>query len=446
MVRRFRCTMAGCPARIFAERLDPGIAARFARRTSRLNRLAHHLGLVLGGRPGAGLATRLLLPVSRDTLLRILRRRAGRPEATASVIGIDDWAWKRGQRYGTLICDLQRHRIVDLLPDREPATLDAWLVAHPEIAIVARDRGGGYRQAVTRARPEALQTADHWHLMENASAAFLDAVRRLMAAIRRAVGTTVIDPALLTCAERIQYDGYPQRAQANAAITGLAKGELAIKAIVRRAGCSRKTVRQVLRGERSDLFRCRTSSLEPWLHLLDREWATGCHNGTELWRRLQIQGFRGSLRAVGERVTRRRRSVGALPGGVERAPSARRLARLMLSGRTPFARAEATLVATIESALPSLAKARDLALRFQVLIRGRKGETLATWIDAALASPLASFTAGIQADRNAVAAAIVEPWSNGPIEGQITKLKPVKRQMYGRAKLDLLRARLVTAG
>ena len=118
----------------------------------------------------------------------------------------------------------------------------------------------------------------------------------------------------------------------------------------------------------------------------------------------------------------------------------------MLSGRTRLARAEAVLVATIERALPSLAKARDLALRFQALIRGRKGETLATWIDAALASLLASFAAGIQADRNAVAAAIVEPWSNGPTEGQITKLKLVKRQMYGRAKLDLLRARLVTAG
>jgi transposase len=446
MVRRFRCTMAACPARIFAERLGAAVAAPFARRTSRLDRLAHQLGLALGGRPGAGLASRLLLPVSRDTLLRTLRRRAGRPDAPPSVIGIDDWAWKRGQRYGTLICDLQRHRIVDLLPDREPATLDAWLAAHPEIAIVARDRGGGYGQAVTRVRPEALQVADRWHLMENASAAFLDAVRRLMAAIRHAVGTTVIDPALLTCAERIQYDGYLQRAQTNKAIMALAKSGMAIKAIVRRTGCSRKTVRQVLRGERSDMFRCRTSSLEPWLDQLDREWATGCHNGAEIWRRLRARGFRGSLRAVGEWATRRRRSEGASAGGFERIPSARRLARLMLSGRSQLAKAEAVLVAAVESALPSLVKARKLVERFQAMIRGRKGETLETWIDAAMASPLASFAAGIRADQNAVAAAIVEPWSNGQTEGQITKLKLVKRQMFGRAKLDLLRARLVVTG
>jgi transposase len=446
MVRRFRCTMAACPARIFAERLGPAIAAPLARRTARLDRLAHHLGLALGGRPGAGLAARLLLPMSRDTLLRTLRRRAGRPEATASVIGIDDWAWKRGQRYGTLICDLERHRIVDLLPDREPATLDAWLAAHPEIALVARDRGGGYGQAVTRVHPEALQVADRWHLIENASAAFLDTIRRLMTAIRRAAGTTVVDPALLTRAERIQYDGYRRREQTNAAIMGLAKSGMAIKAIVRRTGCSRKMVRQVLRGERSDVFRCRTNLLEPWLDQLDREWTTGCHNGAELWRRLRARGFRGSLRAVGEWATRRRRSEGASPGCLERTPSARRLARLMLSGRTQLAKVEAVLIAAVERALPSLARARELVERFQALVRGRNRERLETWIDDAMASPLASFAAGIRADRNAVAAAIVEPWSNGQTEGQITKLKLVKRQMFGRAKLDLLRARLVDAG
>ncbi len=447
MVRRFRCTMAACPARIFAERFGAAVAAPFARRTSRFDCLAHQLGLALGGRPGAGLASRLLLPVSRDTLLRTLRRRAGRPDAPLSVIGIDDWAWKRGQRYGTLICDLERHRIVDLLPDREPATLDAWLAAHPGIAIVARDRGGGYGQAVTRVRPEALQVADRRHLLENASAAFLDAVRRLMAAIRRAVGTTVIDPALLTRAERIQHDGYLRRARTNKAIMALAKDGMAIKAIVRRTGCSRKTVRQVLRGGRSAMFRCRVGSLEPWLDQLDREWTTGCHNGAEIWRRLQARGFRGSLRAVGEWATRRRRSGGASAGGLSlgRAPSARRLARLMLAERPRLAKTEAVLVAAVERALPPLAKARELVERFQAMIRRRKGETLETWIDAAMASPLASFAAGIRADRDAVAAAIVEPRANGQTQGQITKLKLVKRQMYGRGKIDMLQARMICA-
>ena len=445
-VRRFRCAVAACPTRLFAERLGGGIAAPFARRTARLERLAHHLALALGGRPGAGLATRLLLPMSRDTLLRTLRRRAGRPDGASVVIGIDDWAWRRGQRYGTLICDLERHRIVDLLPDREPATLDAWLVRHPAVAIVARDRGGGYGQAVARVRPEVLQVADRWHLLENASAAFLDAVRRLMAAIRRTTGTTVIDPALLTRAERLQHDGFLRREQANAAITRLAEGGHTIKAIVRRTGCSRKTVRQVLRGERSDVFRCRTNSLKPWLDQLDREWTVGCRNGAELWRRLQTRGFSGSLRVVGEWATRRRRSEEAASGGLDRTPSARRLAHLLTSGRTQLARAEAILVAAVEAALPSLARARELVERFQRMFRSRNGEELDAWIEHAAESPLASFATGVRADRDAVAAAIVEPWSNGQTEGQIAKLKAVKRQMYGRAKLDLLRARLIAAG
>ena len=446
IVRRFRCTMATCPAEIFAERLGDGIAAPFARRTARLEQLAHHLALALGGRPGARLATRLLLPTSRDTLLRTWRRRADRPDGAPIVVGIDDWAWKRGQRYGTLICDLERHRIVDLLPDREPATLDAWLAARPEIAIVARDRGGGYGQAVARARPDVLQVADRWHLIENASAAFLGTVRRLMVAIRRTTGTAVIDPDLLTRAERIQYDGYVRREQANAAIVGLAQDGASIRAIARRTGCSRKMVRQVLRGERSDVFRSRTSSLEPWLDRLDREWTDGCRNGAELWRRLRAHGFSGSLRVVGEWATRRRRGEGATPGGLDRTPSARSLARQMMTGRIQLAKAEAILVAAVESALPSLAEARGLIERFQAMIRSRDGEDLAAWIDDAMAGPLASFAAGIRADRDAVAAAMVEPWSNGQTEGQITKLKLVKRQMYGRAKLDLLRARLVAAG
>jgi transposase len=299
---------------------------------------------------------------------------------------------------------------------------------------------------VTRIHPEVLQVADRWHLLENASAAFLDAVRRRMTAIRRATGTAVINPGLLTRAERIQYDGYLRRAQANAAVLALARDGLAIKAIARRTGCSRKTVRQVLRTERSDVFRCRTSSLEPWLDQLDREWTAGCRNGAELWRRLQARGFSGSLRVVGEWATRRRRGEGATPGGLDRTPSARRLARLMGSGRTRLAKAEAILVAAVETALPSLVKARELVERFQAMIRGRSGEDLDAWIGQAVASPLASFASGIRADREAVAAAIVEPWSNGQTEGQITKLKLVKRQMYGRAKLDLLRARLVILG
>jgi transposase len=268
----------------------------------------------------------------------------------------------------------------------------------------------------------------------------------LMTANRRTIDTAVVDPALLTYAERVQHDGHRRREQAPAAIMALAQGGMTIQAIVRHTGCSRRAVRQVVRSERSDVFRHRTSALEPWLDPLDREWTTGCHNGAELRRRLQARGFRGSLRVVGEWATRRRRSERSLSGRIGRPSSARRLARLMMSGRNRLAKAEAVLVAAIEQALPSLGQAWELVERFQAMIRSGKGEELDAWIDRPIRSPLAWFATGVRADQNAVAAAIVEPWSNGQTKGQITKLKLVKRQMYGRAKLDLLRARLVVEG
>jgi transposase len=156
-------------------------------RSSRLDSIVHHLGRALGGRPAASLARRLLMPVSTDTLLRTVRRRFASAPVKPTIIGIDDWAWKRGQRYGTSVCDLERRCIVDLLPDRGVATVKAWLKARPEISIISRDRGGGYRHAAARALPGALQIADRWHLMENASQAFLDAVRKSMRAIRQAL-------------------------------------------------------------------------------------------------------------------------------------------------------------------------------------------------------------------------------------------------------------------
>src|SRR5439155_3872477 len=141
-------------------------------------------------------------------------------------------------------CDLERRKTIALLPDREPATAQGWLSDQPQIEVVARDRGGGYALAAARALPRATQVADRWHLMENASRAFLDAVRKSMRQIRSAIGATTINPELLTWAERLQYEGYLRREETNAAILALSKEGVPIKEIVRRTGHSRKLVRQ----------------------------------------------------------------------------------------------------------------------------------------------------------------------------------------------------------
>ncbi len=443
--RRFRCRSPLCRTRIFVERFPATVVQPYARRTKRLQDLVRHLGLALGGRPAQAVGARLLLPVSKDTFLRSVRNAMPPLASAPRVIGIDDWAWRRGQRYGTVICDLERRQIIDLLPDREPATVEAWLRSQPQIEVVARDRNGGYGGAVTRALPRAIQVADRWHLLENVSAAFLAAVRRQMPQIRRTVGVADLDPALLTAAERLQYDGFQRRRQTNEIVWRMAREGVSIKRIGRVTGLSRGLVRRIVRGERDDVFRVRQNSLTPWLPRLERDWADGCRNATELWRRLRASGFGGSLRVVGEWATRQRRADSAVLSGSGKCPPARRIAQLMTSARDHLSKVDAVVVAQIEGALPALASTRLLVDRFIAMVRNGTAGDMAAWLDEAATSEIASFARGLASDQAAVVAALTEPWSNGQTEGQINRLKTLKRQMYGRANIDLLKARLVAA-
>lgn len=445
LARRFRCDAALCSRRIFTERFDDGTLAPWARRTARLEFVVHHLGLALGGRPAASFARRLMLRVSNDTLLRVVRRRGCQPFTAPNVIGIDDWAWRRNQRYGTIICDLERRRPITLLPDREPATAQAWLAGQPQIAVVARDRGGGYALAATKALPHATQVADRWHLMQNASQAFLDAVRKSMRHVRAVVGSATIKPDLLTAAERIQYEGYLRRKDANSAILKQAETGVSIKEIVRLTGHSRGLVRAVLRGQRTDVFRVRESSLEHHLPWLDAQWAADHRNGAHLWRCLKARGFNGSMRVVTEWATRRRRAEAVDAQSLQRVPSARTIARLMTTGRDSLSKSETVTIAAIEHGVPLLVEAREIITAFHTMIRKKSHAELDPWLERACESLVASFANGVTRDKAAVNAAITTSWSNGQTEGQITKLKLVKRQMYGRAKLDLLQARLIGA-
>jgi len=440
--RRFFCDASCCQRRVFAERFV-GVIERYARRTARLDDVVHCLAIALGGRPAATLSKRLNFRVSNDTLLRIVRRRGAAGFAPPTVVGIDDWAWKRNQRYGTLLCDIERRRTIALLPDREPASAQAWLARQPQISVIARDRGGGYAVAAKRALPHAIQVADRWHLMENASRAFLDAVGKSMRQIRKTIGAGRIDPKLLTYAERLQYEGFQRREETNASILSLSQEGAPIREIVRRTGYSRGLVRKILRGQRSDVFRTRPSSLEPYLPWLDAQWDAGRRNGLALWRALRERGFCGCRIVVSEWSARRKRAEKAEAGAIGRAPSARTIARLLTIGRDQLSKAQTITVAAIEGGVAALAEARDLIAEFQGIIRRKALPELDAWLDRAALSGLAAFAKGIVKDKDAVQAAIASAWSNGQTEGQICKLKLVKRQMYGRGKIDLLQARVV---
>ena len=210
-------------------------------------------------------------------------------------------------------------------------------------------------------------------------------------------------------------------------------------------GHSRKLVRQVVRGERTDVFRTRPSSLDKHLPFLEDQWSKGCRKGAELWRRLRAEGFQGSLRVVGEWATRRRRAEKVSNQQLQKVPSARTIARLLTTKRDHMSKADAVTIAAIEAGVPSLIEARTLVDRFQAMIRTKNNVDLDPWIAEAKTSLVASFVTGIVKDKAAVRAAITQPWSNGQVEAQITKLKLVKRQMYGRAKIDLLQAGLLGA-
>ena len=451
--RRFRCAAPSCPCRIFTERL-PEVTAPRARRTSRLADIQHHIGLALGGEAGSRLAHRLTMPVSPTTLLDMLRRRAPEtPRRGPRVLGVDDWAWCRGQRYGTILCDLERRRVIDLLPDRHASTLADWLRQHPGVEVVSRDRAGSYADGIRQGAPDAVQVADRWHLMENCSRALLDAVRRRRADLRAAARPAGLEQSAtaeqlspMTCAEQRQWSRWQRSTEIHDEVLRLHRDGVPIKAIVRRLRVGRNTVRRWLRGAAPEPYRPRRSMLEPYLELLERRWAEGCHNGAQLWRELRNAGFQGGLRVVTEWATRQRLASrpSRLASGFTVPPS-RRVARMLTVAPTTLDAAERQYLSRLLAVSPSLALARDLAVRFAAMVREQQEGELDTWLTEADDSELRSFATGLRQDEAAVRTALLLPWSNGQTEGQITRLKLVKRQMFGRAKHALLRARVLQA-
>ncbi len=306
--RRFHCDALLCGRRIFAERFDGDILAPSARRTARLDHIVHHLGLALGGRPAATFAKRLMLPVSNDTLLRVVRRRGSPRFVPPTVIGIDDWAWRRNQRYGTIICDLERGRILELLPDRDADTVAAWLKRHPGIEIIARDRAGLYANGARRGAPAATQVADRWHLLNSLSEALRLAVSRQRKAVQAAGRAWSAEIGNAREVTGSQSDAHPardslrrlrreERGDRFQEIVRLRQVGPAPRQIAPRIGMSVRTVERWLAAGGEPEHRrppARRTCINPFRDYLEQRLRDGAQNGAFLWAEIRQHGFDGS--------------------------------------------------------------------------------------------------------------------------------------------------------
>jgi transposase len=460
-VRRLRCVNEACPQRIFAERL-PQIASTRARHTDRLREIQQAIVMALGGNPGARLAQRLALPISASTLLRVARATAAPLHAPPRVVGIDDWAWRRGTRYGTIVCDLERNRVIDLLPDREAGTVADWLRRNPGIEMIARDRAGAYADGIRRGAPTAIQVADRWHLLRNLGDALQAAVERHRKAVRQAALQVAsgIHGALVAAAadqpasaeERRRDARRQQREETYAALVRLRSLGLTFEQIAPAIGLSKPSIHRWLKEggppQHHKPRRGRPSLSTPCLAFLEERWAGGCRNASRLWRALCQCGLKASERTVRRWAQTRRQGLPATlaePAAAWPAPSKRRCARLLTTREEDLDPKERSFVLHLGSVAPTLVEAAKLAKQFGTMVKDRAAGMLDVWLAAARGTELASFAQGLERDHAAVRAALTERWSTSPVEGQINKLKALKRQMFGRAKLDLLRTRLLAA-
>jgi len=471
-IRRFRCVNSVCRQRTFAERPD-AIARPRARHTDRLRTLHHAVALALGGNAGARMAGTMAIPVGATTLLRRIREAPLEALPPTRVLGVDDWAWRKGQRYGTILCDLERDRVIDLLPDRKAETLATWLKDHPSIEIVVRDRAGAYGDGARQGAPQAIQVADRWHLLRNSGdalrgvldhhhrdlneAARIAAVTVELAANDNAPGATGdrdVEPPI-TKAERRSLNARHQReARFDEAVRLRAQG-MTLRGIAHALGIGRRTVRRWLRAGHAPTWRHADrgrSSLDPFRNYLEARWAEGYRNGTGLWREIRDRGFAGQSGIVRQWAARRRRQDPSAdlttPTNPPKAqpPTVRKAARLLMSEPDKLDEGDRRFVTALLELSPPIAQAVELSKAFSTMIRNGLADQLDGWISAAENGGFKGFARSLRQDHDAVHAALTLSWSTGPVEGQINRLKAIKRSMYGRAGFDLLRHRVLAAG
>jgi transposase len=470
-VRKFVCTMPTCSRKIFTERL-PGLAESYARMTPRLITLIQSLGLVAGGQMGTRQADRTGIVTTPTTLLRHLMQKPAPRARAVRVLGVDDFAWKKRFTYGTILVDLERRKIIDVLPDRESATVEAWLKEHPEVTIVSRDRGKEFAKAAKLGAPQAQQVIDRFHIVKNLGEVLREILGHCRAEIRQeAAPQSQLEktgeeqarplPTASTWQQRTpaHVKNMHQARQASRddryqQMTTLRAQGLTQIEVAKRMGMSERAVRAWLkRGEAPTNERRtrRRSVFDPYAAYVLQRWQAGIHEAKQLYEEIRAQGFPGTVRIV-------QRFVQALrdePEKITRAPASVAERFSANTATWLFIRDPVQLTAEKQAELELICQRSETACltyaltqQFMTMLRLRRGQEFETWLQAVEASRIAElcrFAHSLCQDKEAVVAGLTLSVSNGPVEAQVQKLKLVKRSMYGRAKLPLLRQRLLHA-
>jgi transposase len=466
-VRKFYCRNLYCPQKVFAERL-PAFVEPWARMTIRCSQHITSIGLATCGKGGTRLAARLGLQTTRPT---ILRRIMDLPDAfTSSVVylGIDDFSFRRGYRFGTILVNLESHRVVDLLPDRRVETAAEWMLHQPDLAVISRDRGGEYASAAREGAPQAIQCADRFHIVKNLTEAVQVLLARCQAKIlaekkpddlcqgeqnKPIIFIEEWRPPEPAHVEKVRLARRAGRYARYQQVVELSRQGIATKEIAGRLGMSDRTVRDWLKQgafPEAQKRRKKQSSFDPFAAYVLKRWQDGEHNGLVLWQEIKNQGYTGTDRSVYRYLKTLKQTEVRATINPERIQKYSANTAIWLFVRDPKKLDEMEredLVAFCQASA-DLKKAYDLLQDFLAMVHKREGHRLDAWLVRVAESnlpELQSFAAGVQKDKEAVRAGLTWSINNGMVEGHVTKLKLIKRQGYGRAGFPLLRKRVLHA-
>jgi transposase len=476
-VRRLFCANPDCTKTTFAEQV-PGLATRYARRTVALDHVLGAVALALGGRAGQRLSQHLAALVSRMTLLRMVRALPDPDRPTPRVLGVDDFALRRGHHYGTILIDIESRRPVDVLTDRTAQTLTEWLKAHPGVEIVCRDRASAYAEGARDGAPDAVQVADRWHIWHNLA----DAVERTVARHRDCLSAALSIPEGTDADENTEVGGNQghhdqpsadheprpellagpadrtdrwaiRASERHAAVHALLVEGVSIREVCRKLGLARGTVRRFARAQAVEELLTRNgtghrpSILEPFKLYLHQRWNEGCTNATTLYSEITTRGYRGGQNIV-RQYLHQFRAVARVPRPQRKPPSVRRVVSWIMTNPEHMTTTNQQKLDAILAASLDLDALAGHVRSFATMMCSRGGQELEAWmaaVDADDQPALRSFVLGLRRDQDAVTAGLTLSWSSGAVEGHVNRIKMLKRQMFGRAKPDLLRKRILLA-